>query len=87
MNEVSAIKSKKKTGGTYVYFRIYDSFLFDQELPVTIELAYLDGGCTQKLNCIMTVAMQIDLCETELLSSVASRRSITAENGKQSNFR
>ena len=48
VNGVSAIKSKKnKTGGRYVYFRIDDSFLFDQEIPVTIELAYLDDGCTQ----------------------------------------
>ena len=73
MNEVSANKSKKKTEGPYVYFRIYQ---------LRLSWPNLDGGCTQKLNGIMTVAMQIDSVETELLSSVASRRSITAENGK-----
>ncbi|MBD3184815.1 hypothetical protein GF312_21210 [Candidatus Poribacteria bacterium] len=46
IDDIPAVHTRSNPyGGRYLYVKIDDSFLFDQEIPVEIELTYLDAGC------------------------------------------
>ena len=48
VGDVPAVRTRSNPhGGRYLYVELDDSFLYDQDTPVNIELTYLDTGCDE----------------------------------------